>query len=113
LLPLSEVIATVLGVTYPSVKKVWDAYNMLIEKFGNEYAVLVDASKEEMAKIVNPKIAEAIVRVREEKVKVVPGYDGVYGQLILFEKEEQEEKEKKEESSLQKQRRQQSLFDFM
>lgn len=113
LLPLSEVISTVLGVTYPSVKKVWDAYNMLIEKFGNEYAVLVDASKEEMAKIVNPKIAEAIVRVREEKVKVVPGYDGVYGQLILFEKEEQEEKEKKEESSLQKQKRQQSLFDFM
>jgi len=112
LLPLSEIIATVLGVTYPSVKKVWDIYNMLIEKFGNEYAVLIDASKEEMAKIVDPKIAEAVVRVREEKVKIVPGYDGVYGQLVLFEKG-QEEKEKKEESSLQKQKRQQSLFDFM
>lgn len=112
LLPLSEIIATVLGVTYPSVKKVWDIYNMLIEKFGNEYAVLIDASKEEMAKIVDPKIAEAVVRVREEKVKIVPGYDGVYGQLILFEKG-QEEKDKKRELPLQQQRRQQSLFDFM
>jgi PHP family Zn ribbon phosphoesterase len=85
---------------------------MLIEKFGNEYAVLIDASKEEMAKIVDPKIAEAVVRVREEKVKIVPGYDGVYGQLILFEKG-QEEKDKKRELPLQQQRRQQSLFDFM
>jgi len=111
LLPLSEIIATVLGATYPSVKKVWDIYNMLIERFGNEYAVLIDASKEDMAKIVDPKIAEAVVRVREEKVKVVPGYDGVYGQLILFEKGEGTDK--KEEMPLQQQRRQQSLFDFM
>jgi len=111
LLPLSEIIATVLGATYPSVKKVWDIYNMLIERFGNEYAVLIDASKEDMAKIVDPKIAEAVVRVREEKVKVVPGYDGVYGQLILFEKGEGTDK--KEEIPLQQQRRQQSLFDFM
>jgi uncharacterized protein (TIGR00375 family) len=112
LLPLSEIIATVLGVTYPSVKKVWDTYNALIEKFGNEYNVLIDASKEGMAKIVDLKIAEAVVRVREEKVKIVPGYDGVYGQLILFEKQ-QEETEKKEKSPSQQQKRQQSLFDFM
>lgn len=110
LLPLSEIIATVLGATYPSVKKVWDTYNMLIEKFGNEYAVLIDASKEEMAKIVDARIAEAIVNVREEKVKVIPGYDGVYGQLVLF---EQGEKAKIEESPLHQQKRQQSLFDFM
>jgi uncharacterized protein (TIGR00375 family) len=113
LMPLSEIIVTVLGVTYPSVKKVWDVYNSLIEKFGNEYAVLIDASKEEMAKIVDPKIVDAVVKVREEKVKVIPGYDGVYGQLMLFE-EEKTEKEEKEKSSLQQQkRRQQSLFDFM
>jgi uncharacterized protein (TIGR00375 family) len=112
LLPLSEIIATVSGATYPSVKKVWDNYNILIEKFGNEYNVLIDASKEDMAKIVDSKIAEAVVRVREEKVKIVPGYDGVYGQLILFEKR-QEEKDKKEETPLKQQKRQQSLFDFM
>jgi uncharacterized protein (TIGR00375 family) len=81
LLPLSEIIATVLGAAYPSVQKVWENYNKLIEKFGDEYTVLIDASTEEMLKVVEPEIAEAVVKVREEKVRVIPGYDGVYGQL--------------------------------
>jgi uncharacterized protein (TIGR00375 family) len=84
LLPLSEIITTVQGASYPSVQKVWEAYNALIAKFGNEYAVLLDAPMDEMGKIVDPKIAEAVVRVREGKVKVIPGYDGVYGRLVIF-----------------------------
>jgi uncharacterized protein (TIGR00375 family) len=86
LLPLGEIISTVLGASYPSVQKVWDVYNLLIGKFGDEYTVLMDAPMEEMSKIVEPKIAEAIIRVREEKVHITPGYDGVYGQLVLFDK---------------------------
>lgn len=84
LLPLSEIIATVLGVTYPSVQRVWEDYNALIARFGDEYTVLIDAPVEEMSKIVDLQIAEAVVRVREEKVKITPGYDGVYGELIIF-----------------------------
>ena len=87
LLPLSEIIATVLGVESPSAKNVWAVYNKLIEKFGNEYAVLIDASKEALTEVVNEKIAEAIIKVREGKIKVIPGYDGVYGQLVIFEEE--------------------------
>jgi len=90
LLPLSEIISTVLGVTYPGASKVWEIYNALISRFGDEYSVLIDASMEEMSKIVEPKISEAIVRVREEKVKVIPGYDGVYGQLVIFGEKETE-----------------------
>jgi PHP family Zn ribbon phosphoesterase len=85
LLPLGEIISTVLGASYPSVQKVWDVYNLLIGKFGDEYAVLMDAPMEQMSGIVEPKVAEAIVRVREEKVHITPGYDGVYGQLVIFE----------------------------
>ena len=85
LLPLSEIISTVLGTSYPSVQKVWEVYNLLIGKFGDEYTVLMDAPMEEMSQIVEPKVAEAIVRVREEKVHVTPGYDGVYGQIVIFE----------------------------
>jgi uncharacterized protein (TIGR00375 family) len=83
LLPLSEIIATVLGVDSPSVQKVWNIYNALVEKFGDEYAVLIDASKDALRAVVDERVADAIVKVREGRVKVVPGYDGVYGQLVL------------------------------
>ena len=85
LLPLSEIIATVLGVDSPSLNKVWAVYNPLIEKFGNEYTVLIDASRDALSKVVDEKIADAIIRVRQGQIQVVPGYDGVYGQLVLSE----------------------------
>jgi uncharacterized protein (TIGR00375 family) len=83
LLPLSEIIAAVLGVDSPSVQKVWSIYNLLVEKFGDEYAVLIDASKDALGTIVDAKVADAIVQVREGRAMIVPGYDGVYGRLVL------------------------------
>jgi uncharacterized protein (TIGR00375 family) len=85
LLPLSEIIATVLGVDSPSTQHVWSIYNSLVARFGDEYSVLIDAPKEALIAAVNEKIADAIIRVREGKVKVIPGYDGVYGQLVINE----------------------------
>jgi uncharacterized protein (TIGR00375 family) len=105
LLPLSEIIKAVLDVSYPGAKKVWSIYTPLIKKFGDEYTVLIDASKQEMEKIVDSRIAEAIVRVREEKAKVIPGYDGVYGQLVIF--------DQKQEDSAQHKPQQKSMADFM
>ena len=109
LLPLSEIIATVIGAASPSVQGVWGIYNKLIERFGDEYSVLIDASLEEMAKVVDAGIADAVVRVREEKVHVVPGYDGVYGQLALFEGEQPTETREKPKAV----KKQRSLSDFM
>jgi uncharacterized protein (TIGR00375 family) len=83
LLPLSEIIATVLGTDSPSTQAVWKNYNLLVEKFGDEYTVLIDTPMEALAKVVDAPIAEAIVKVRNGTVKVTPGYDGVYGQLVL------------------------------
>jgi uncharacterized protein (TIGR00375 family) len=83
LLPLSEVISTVLGVDSPSTQAVWSEYNALVGKFGDEYSVLIDASKEAMTAVVDVQLAETIVKVRQGALKVTPGYDGVYGQLVL------------------------------
>ena len=85
LLPLSEIIATVLGVDSPSIQKVWSVYNALVEKFGSEYAVLIDASKDALSAVVGENVADAVVRVRDGRVKVVPGYDGVYGRMVFSE----------------------------
>jgi len=87
LLPLSEIIATALNMDSPSTQQVWSIYNKLIEKFGNEYSVLIDVPKEALIEVVDQKIAEAIIRVREDRIRVIPGYDGVYGRPIIFEED--------------------------
>jgi len=83
LLPLSEIIATMLGTDSPATQAVWRNYSLLTEKFGDEYTVLMDTPIEAMAAVVGAPLAQAIVKVRMGEAKVTPGYDGVYGQLVL------------------------------
>ena len=85
LLPLSEIIAAVLNVGEPSAQAVWKIYNALVGRVGDEYSVLLDASEETLNTIVDPQITNAILRVRAGSFAVVPGFDGVYGKLILGE----------------------------
>ncbi len=109
LLPLSEIIATVLGTDSPSTQSVWKIYNQLIEKFGNEYAVLMDASDIALNETVNVGIADAVLRVRSGSIRVIPGYDGVYGKLELG---EFLDKNIKSEVAHQKSVQQRNLQDF-
>jgi PHP family Zn ribbon phosphoesterase len=104
LLPLSEIIKAVLGVTYPGAQRVWSIYKPLIQKFGDEYKVLMEIAREDLVQIVDLKIADAIIRVREERAQVLPGHDGVYGELRIFE----EEKVTKHDKPIQK-----SMSEFM
>jgi uncharacterized protein (TIGR00375 family) len=83
LLPLSEIIATVLNAGSASTQAVWKIYNALVAKFGNEYSVLIDAMRDELTAVVGAQVADAILRVRAGSVTVTPGYDGVYGSLVL------------------------------
>jgi len=85
LMPLSEIISAALNVDEPSSQAVWKVYNALVGRFGNEYSVLLDASKEELYEIIDTKVAEAILNVRAGRLTVVPGFDGVYGKLVLGE----------------------------
>jgi len=83
LLPLSEIIATVLGAGSPATQAVWKIYNLLVSKFGDEYTVLIDAPRTGLVEVVDASIADVILSVRTGSVRVVPGYDGVYGKLDL------------------------------
>ena len=94
LLPLHEILASVLNIQTLSSVKIWDIYNALILRFGTEFNVLLEASFKELTQIVNPTIAEAIIRVRQDKVKIEPGYDGVYGKIKIFEEKSKNAKDK-------------------
>lgn len=83
LIPLHEVIAKVEGVVTLNSKKVWRVYNLLVERFGNEYTVLLEASLEELEEVVNERLARAITAIRDGRVSIRPGYDGVYGKVLL------------------------------
>lgn len=81
--PLQEIISESFGVGKQS-KKVQTEYESLVAKGGTEFAVLLDLPYEELQKITEPEIALAIQNVRENKVKPIAGYDGVYGIVKVF-----------------------------
>jgi len=84
ILPLHEILA--LGANSGiNTKKVWGIYEKLISEFENEFNVLLVVKKEELLKFAEEKIVELILKNREGKIDVKPGYDGVYGVAILDE----------------------------
>jgi len=87
LIPLTEIIAAVLGTDQLYSKKIWEEYDRLIKAFGSEFSVLLDAEKDEMLKVASEAVTGAVLKIREGKIRVRPGYDGIYGKLLLDEKE--------------------------
>jgi uncharacterized protein (TIGR00375 family) len=83
MIQLQEIISDCYEVA-PSSKKVQKEYERMLVKGGAEFEILIDRTKEELMEITDEKIARAILRVREEKVNVIPGYDGEFGKISIF-----------------------------
>jgi len=85
LLPLHEIIALYLGTKDLQGRRVWDIYHKLIENFNNEFNILLSVIKEELVKVIDEKLVDLILRNRQGKIKIKPGFDGIYGVAKLAE----------------------------
>jgi len=94
ILPLHELISFVLKKGM-NTKTAWGVYNKLIEKFGNEFNVLLEVSKEDLLKVVDVEIVEMILKNRKGDVRVKPGYDGVYGEMVLGDSKDEEDNQER------------------
>jgi len=92
LIPLEEIIAESLGVGV-GTKAVEGEYERLIRAGGSEFAIILDLSPDELKRIASPKVLEGIIRMRQGKIHIDPGHDGVYGKISIFSPEDRGERE--------------------
>ncbi|NIO22454.1 MAG: DNA helicase UvrD [Candidatus Aenigmarchaeota archaeon] len=86
LIPLSEIISIVLGSPVNS-RRVWEEYNKLVNAFGSEFNVLMEAGREQLINISNERMVDLILNARSRNIRINAGYDGVYGELVMKEDE--------------------------
>jgi uncharacterized protein (TIGR00375 family) len=90
LIPLNEIIAQAVDKT-PECQSVWDVYFHFIHEFENEQRILIEASIEDLRRISPERVGLGVERMRKGKVRIVPGHDGCFGEISLFEEETFEE----------------------
>jgi len=86
LIPLSEILSKLLNSGVAS-QKIWKAYYDLVNESRSEIDVLLNSSFDELKKVSDEKIAEAIINNRNGKIKIQPGFDGEYGYPIFSDKD--------------------------
>jgi uncharacterized protein (TIGR00375 family) len=84
LIPLPEILSEIMKVGVNS-KAVGKQYLQLLERLGNELRVLMDTPLEDIRREGSDLLSEAISRMRAGNVHIVPGYDGEYGKVKIFE----------------------------
>ena len=83
IVPLPEILSEVLGIG-PTSKPVLSAYQRIVSRFGSEFSFLLEAPLEEIESRAGYLLGEAIRRLRGNRVRAVPGFDGEFGTIRVF-----------------------------
>ncbi len=89
LIPLPELIGAAIG-SSASSKSVWTLYSRMLMDLGSEFRILRETSLGDIEASAGACVAEGVKRLRNGSVHLNPGYDGEYGEIILFENGERE-----------------------
>lgn len=86
LVPLPEVIGASAGRSPVSVR-VQREYLRMLKELGPEFSILREIPLEEIEHVSGSRVAEGIRRLRSGQVERIPGFDGEYGKIRLFDDE--------------------------
>ena len=82
IVPLMEIIRTVLNIKNPKSKTVIRTYDDMINKLGVEFSILIDLPIEDI-KEFNEEIANVIDSFRKGTIEVLTGGGGVFGEIKI------------------------------
>jgi uncharacterized protein (TIGR00375 family) len=82
MLPLAELVGLALG-RGPATKAVAERCDLLVSKFGDENAVLLEAKPGEIAEAAGDEVARAVEIARVGKIRIEPGGGGMPGSASL------------------------------
>ena len=87
LVPLPEVLSELHQVGSKS-KRVSHHYEQLLGQLGPELPLLTEVPLDDIRRVTSSLFAEAVTRLREQRVIRDAGYDGAYGTIRLFQADE-------------------------
>ena len=99
LVPLNEIIAESLRSTVSS-QKVKDLFDKLCAKFSSELSVLLKVPIQDLRKEAGPRVAEGVDKVRRGNIVILPGFDGQYGIVKIWDDKKTAEKQEETKSQL-------------
>ena len=83
IIQLVDILSEVMQVG-PKSKKVTRAYQTVLDKLGSEFYILYHLAPGAIEQAGIPLLAEAIRRMRQQEINVIPGFDGQYGRIQIF-----------------------------
>jgi uncharacterized protein (TIGR00375 family) len=89
IIPMAEIFSDILQVGVKS-KKVKTNYQKALIQLGSEFNILHTLETDKIDSAGIPLLGEAIRRMRQKEVEIIPGYDGEYGRIKIFNSDERE-----------------------